>query len=176
METNELDARFDRRPTLWVEPLGSWGEGYVELIEIPITEEIHDNIVAYWKPAKALEAGKRYRYSYRMSWGEDVPAVWSGAWVGKTHVGGTRSPDVRMFVVDFVGPAARDARELPVAEVVASGGAISNVSVQRHPELQGVRVKFELNTAGTELIELRLGLKLADQLISENWLYRWTKA
>jgi glucans biosynthesis protein len=48
--------------------------------------------------------------------------------------------------------------------------------VQRHPELPGLRVKFELNTAGTELIELRLSLKLAGQVISETWLYRWTRA
>jgi glucans biosynthesis protein len=48
--------------------------------------------------------------------------------------------------------------------------------VQRHPDIAGFRVKFALNAAGTELVELRLCLKLAGQLISENWLYRWTKA
>jgi glucans biosynthesis protein len=111
-----------------------------------------------------------------MSWGEDVPAVWSGAWVAKTQVGGARKPDSVMFVVDFVGPAARDVREMPAPDLVVSGGQTSNLSIQRHPELPGLRVKFELNTAGTELIELRLCLKLAGQLISENWLYRWTKA
>jgi glucans biosynthesis protein len=156
--------------------LGSWGDGYVELIEIPISEEIHDNIVTYWKPAKALEAGKRYRYAYRMSWGDDVPAVWSGAWVAKTQVGSTPTPDTYVFVVDFVGSSVQDIREMPVADLVASGGAVSKLAVERHPELQGVRVKFELGTAGTDLIELRLCLKLADQLISENWLYRWTRS
>ena len=67
----DLDARFDRRPTAWVEPKGGWGDGYVELIEIPVTEEIHDNIVAYWKPAKPLEPGKGHRFAYRLSWGAD---------------------------------------------------------------------------------------------------------
>lgn len=171
----DLDARYDRRPTAWIEPSNSWGDGYVELIEIPISEEIHDNIVAYWKPAKSLEPGKKYRYGYRMSWGEDVPAVWSGAWVVKTQVGAGRSADTTLFVVDFAGPSVRDARELPVAELSATAGTTSNLSVQRHPELQGFRVKFELNAGGTELVELRLGLKLAGQLISENWLYRWTR-
>jgi len=172
----DLEARYDRRPTAWIEPSGSWGDGYVELIEIPITEEIHDNIVAYWKPAKPLEPGKKYRYAYRMSWGESVPAVWSGAWVVKTQVGAGRNADTTQFVVDFAGPTARDARDLPVADLSATSGSTSNLTVQRHPELQGFRVKFELNAAGTELVELRLGLKLAGQLISESWLYRWTRA
>lgn len=172
----DLEARYDRRPTVWIEPQESWGDGYVELIEIPINEDIHDNIVAYWKPAKAMEPGRRYKFSYRMTWGDEVPAVWSGASVVKTQVGAGRAPDTTLFVVDFAGPAVRDAREMPVAELNATSGTTSGLSVQRHPEIQGFRVKFELNPSGTELVELRLCLKLAGQLISENWLYRWTKA
>jgi glucans biosynthesis protein len=172
----DIEARYDRRPTVWIEPSGSWGDGYVELIEIPITEEIHDNIVAYWKPAKPLEPGKKYKYAYRMAWGESVPAVWSGAWVVKTQVGAGRNADSTLFVVDFAGPSVRDARELPAADLTTTAGSTANLSVQRHPDLQGFRVKFELNAAGTELVELRLGLKLAGQLISESWLYRWTRA
>lgn len=172
----DLEARYDRRPTAWVEPQGNWGDGYVELIEIPITEEIHDNIVAYWKPAKPLEPGQSYKYGYRIYWGGEAPEVWSPAWTAETRIGAGRNADTVVFVVDFAGPAARDARELPIADLFISGGASSNLTVQRHPELPGLRVKFELNTAGTELIELRLSLKLAGQQISETWLYRWTRA
>jgi len=172
----DLDARFERRPTAWVEPSAGWGDGYVELIEIPISEEIHDNIVAYWKPAKALEPGRSYKYAYRITWGSDIPVAWAGAWVQATRVGQGRNPDNVIFIVDFVGPAVRDLAEMPVAELFASTGSTSNLSVQRHPALQGIRVKFQLSTSGTDLIELRLGLKLADQLISESWLYRWTRA
>lgn len=171
----DLEARYERRPSVWIEPIGAWGDGFVELIEIPIAEEIHDNIVAYWKPAKPLEPGKPVSFAYRMTWGDDIPAVWSGAWAAKTQTGAGRDAQTVMFVVDFTGPSTRSQR-LPTADLVASAGKTANVTVQRHPELQGVRVKFELNTAGTELIELRLGLRLAEQLISENWLYRWTKA
>ena len=35
----DLEARFDRRPNLWVEPKGAWGAGSVRLIEIPIQDE-----------------------------------------------------------------------------------------------------------------------------------------
>lgn len=171
----DLEARYERRPSAWIEPAGNWGEGFVELIEIPIAEEIHDNIVAYWKPATPLEPSKAYTYAYRMTWSEDVPAAWSGAWVAKTRVGAGRNADTLLFVVDFVGPSV-SAGKMPTADLVASAGATENLKVQRHPELEGLRVRFELNTTGTELIELRLCLKQADQVISENWLYRWTRA
>jgi len=48
---------YDRRPTLWVEPKGGWGEGQVQLVEIPTEDEIHDNIVAFWRPAEDIVAG-----------------------------------------------------------------------------------------------------------------------
>ena len=172
----DLDARFDRRPTAWVEPKGAWGDGFVELIEIPVDEEIHDNIVAYWKPAQTLEPGTGHKFAYRVTWGDNIPAVWSGAWVAQTRVGAGRGANTVQFVVDFVGPSLGDLTELPTADLAVSTGATSNVVVQRLPEAQGLRVRFELSTTGTDLIELRLGLRVANQLISESWLYRWTRA
>ena len=172
----DLEARYERRPTLWIEPKNGWGEGYIELIEIPADEEIHDNIVVYWKPAKELEAGKPYSYAYKMYWADAVPVAWSGARVSKTRVGSSKKPDTKLFVIDFDGPAVKDIRELPVAVISASTGTIANVVTQRHPDIAGLRVTFELNTASAELIELRLALKANDQAISETWIYRWTKA
>ncbi len=172
----DLDARFDRRPTAWVEPKGDWGEGYVELIEIPTDDEIHDNIVAYWKPAQGLEQGKPFRYAYRLSWGDEIPVAWSGASVVKTQMGAVREGDRVTFAIDFNGPAVASGAELPSAELGASAGSISNLIVERNPMLEGVRVRFELEPSGTDVIELRLGLKLGGRLISESWLYRWTKA
>jgi glucans biosynthesis protein len=172
----DLDANFQKRPTLWIEPKGPWGEGYVELIEIPVDDEIHDNIVAYWKPAKELEAGKSYTYGYRMHWGEAVPVAWAGARVRKTRVGMSRKPDTKLFVIDFDGPALKELRDLPQVMLQASPGNIANVVTQRHPDIDGLRVTFELNTAAHETIELRLVLKANDQFISESWVYRWTRA
>ena len=58
-----LDGVFyDRRPSLWVEPLPSaggegWGKGSIQLCEIPTDDEIHDNVVAMWVPAEPVPAG-----------------------------------------------------------------------------------------------------------------------
>ncbi len=50
---------YSRRPSLWVEPTTSWGEGSVDLLEIPTTGETMDNIVAFWTPKKPVAAGIR---------------------------------------------------------------------------------------------------------------------
>ncbi len=71
----DIAARFDRRPSLWIEPLGDWGEGRVELIEIPSTQDIHDNILAFWvpdsPPKPAAPEGvdpEAFTFAYRLYW------------------------------------------------------------------------------------------------------------
>jgi len=172
----DLEARYERRPTVWIEPKGAWGPGYIELIEIPTEEEIHDNIVAYWKPANSPEPGRRFSFSYRMHWTDEIPVAWSGARVAATRVGKGRQPGATLFVVDFAGPAVAGQRQRPVAIVTANPGTVADVAVHANPEVDGIRVSFELDPAGTDLSELRLALKLADRQISETWLYRWTRS
>ncbi|NOT71585.1 MAG: glucan biosynthesis protein G [Hyphomicrobium sp.] len=171
----DLEARYERRPSVWVEPKGAWGEGFIELVEIPVEDEIHDNVAVYWKPAKGLEAGKSHKFDYRLHWADNVPAAWSGARVAKTRIGAGKKPETFLFVIDFEGPAVKELRDLPVAELTANQGSVANVVVQRNPDISGIRVSFEMSPGGTELVELRLVLKAAEQAISESWLYRWTK-
>ncbi len=54
----DLDDRYDLRPSAWVTPKGEWGKGSVELVEIPTNDETNDNIVAYWTPDQLPEPGK----------------------------------------------------------------------------------------------------------------------
>ncbi len=44
------EARYELRPSGWIEPTSSWGAGRVELVQIPTPDETNDNIVAYWVP------------------------------------------------------------------------------------------------------------------------------
>jgi glucans biosynthesis protein len=170
----DLEAHYQRRPSVWVEPKGGWGEGFIELVEIPVEDEIHDNIAVYWKPAKGLEAGQQVKFDYRLHWANHVPATWAASRVAKTRIGAAKKPGNFLFVIDFEGQAVTDIRDLPVADATASTGTISNVVVQRNADLPGVRVSFELSPDGSELVELRLVLKAAEQTLSESWLYRWT--
>ncbi len=59
------EARYDLRPSAWVEPVGSWGPGRVELVQIPTPDETNDNIVAYWVPSSCAAAGEPLDFAYR---------------------------------------------------------------------------------------------------------------
>src|SRR3546814_17337933 len=65
-------VNYDLRPSLWVEPLGNWGRGAVQMIEIPTDDEINDNIVAFWVPQAPAQEGKSYAMRYRLHWFADA--------------------------------------------------------------------------------------------------------
>ena len=53
----DLETRPELRPSVWVAPQGDWGEGSIELVEIPTKADTNDNIVAFWVPNKPPEPG-----------------------------------------------------------------------------------------------------------------------
>ena len=181
----DLEARYQDRPSAWVAPKGNWGDGQVQLIEIPTQVEYFDNIVAAWRPDKALLAGQAYPIGYRLSWCDDSPG-WNGYRVGKTRVGEGSRPGTVFFVVDFldgesskleqvasVGITDVPLRPLPEVEVTASVGLVGAPLLQRNPETGGIRATFEFDPLGAKESELRLGLVTHGQPASEVWLFRW---
>ena len=176
----DFEAVYDRRPSLWVEPVGDWGEGAVVLTEIPSDAEIHDNIVAFWRPKAALRAGVEYRYAYRASWGDGPPAELDRARVVATRRGraDVRGPTpVRRFVVDYA-PALKMAHaprtSLPRAKVTASAGAVKDIVVADNPILGGYRLSFLFDPRPAKAAELRAELIFGDRQTAETWVYRWT--
>ena len=98
----DLAARFDRRPSVWVEPIGDWGRGHIVLVEIPTTEEVHDNIVAYWRPRDPGAGGRRDLADLPPALG--LGRARSGrAAAGFADLSGDASDERRRFVVDFAG-------------------------------------------------------------------------
>lgn len=169
----DLEARYEKRPSLWLEPIGDWGEGAVHLVEIPTPEEVHDNIVAFWRPKDTLRKGGEYNYTYRLHWAWDVPGPASLGRVSSTRAGAVSGR--RLFVIDLVDGPMRDlAPEGVEARVSTSAGEISNVVLQQNPEIQGTRLSFMLDPKGTDIAELRAGVFRDQTALSETWIYRWT--
>ncbi|MDH1315840.1 glucan biosynthesis protein G [Shewanella xiamenensis] len=172
----DLEAQYERRPSLWIEPVGNWGQGAVVLTEIPTESEIHDNIVSFWKPRQPIPAGSEYHFAYRMSWGDEPVAKTNSVVVSRTASGRAdiaKATPRRLFVVDYhLNGAMPD--ELPLAKVESSGGVISNVVIARNAANNGYRLAFELEPEDKDLIELRAELKFSTPRQVETWLYRWT--
>jgi glucans biosynthesis protein len=169
----DLEARYERRPSVWVEPVGDWGAGSVELVEIPTDREINDNIVAYWRPERVLAAGTAYDMTYRLYWCEGWPLPGTGtlAQVHATAAGLNFNHDKRLFVIDFTGG---DLSGAVTAKAEANAGELANVNSHPNPETGGTRLSFELDPKGAEVVELRAQLVRDGAPVSETWLYRWT--
>jgi glucans biosynthesis protein len=175
----DFEAAYERRPSLWVEPVGDWGQGTVTLVEIPSDSEIHDNIVAYWQPQTPIAAGSEYAFSYRLSWGGDPLQEPGSAVVAETRSGraSVQGPSpVRLFVIDYVIPDGSRGMpaEDPKAKVFNNAGKIANVVMAKNPVTKGWRLSFHLDPESAASIELRVELSFADERSAETWMYRWT--
>jgi periplasmic glucans biosynthesis protein len=177
----DSESRFQARPSYWIEPHGDWGDGGVELVEIPTDEEINDNIVAYWVPSAPVKAHQTLKFSYVLSAFSESP-IWPPA--GKVIATRTGSPTAgvntargrRRFVIDFAGGPLGDLAPSQVvrAEVAASHGQIDNVTVQRLLETGAWRVTFRYAPDGTRPADLHCFLLLYGEPLTETWTYLWS--
>lgn len=172
-EYEDLDARFERRPSVWVEAVGDWGAGRVELIEIPSSRETNDNIVAFWRPEAPIPEGGPWTLAYRMRWTGKPTFSDSLAEVMATRSGWIADNERREFVVDF-DLAPLQGVEGIVLDVTSNAGKIAKPRVRSMPDLNLMRASFELAPEDETLIELRAVLSAGDRRLSETWLYRWT--
>jgi glucans biosynthesis protein len=167
------EARYDRRPSLWVETGEEWGPGHVELVEIPSDREINDNIVAYWQPRRPIPAGGSADFSYRLRFTAE-PLDDSLARVVSTRVGRSLEHDGRRsFVIDFAG--AEPVPDDLVVEVSSSAGEVFAARGHVVTETGAYRASFELEPNREDLVELRLELNAGGKPWGETWLYRWTR-
>jgi len=168
------DAHWELRPSLWIEPIGDWGDGEVQLLEIPADSENNDNIIAYWRPKVALAVGATLSIAYRQFWCWTPPERPPLAVCTNSRMG--RVGKKRRFVVEFAdesfGDAARSAQI--VAKIVASAGQIASGRTFISHERKTLRFVFDLDPGSETSCELRLILEMAGKPASETWLYRWT--
>ncbi|QIB66717.1 glucan biosynthesis protein G [Kineobactrum salinum] len=168
----DLEASYHRRPSAWVQPLGDWGKGHVQLVEIPSDSEANDNIVAYWRPDQGLRQGQPFEYAYRLSWPDDVPGKADTARVVRSAGGEKLFSDHHEVMIDY-GNLAVDNLEDIVAHAAIQPGRILESRVQPNPAINGIRVFLSLENSEEPVAEMRVDLKRGDEPVAETWLYRW---
>ncbi len=176
-------AYYNRRPGLWVEPKGDWGQGSIELVEIPTDNETLDNIVAYWRPGRPARKGDNLAFDYRLYWQDSEPAYPADiAKVVATRLGRGGIPgqapwprDAQKFVVDFSGGTlAGMAQRFDIRPIVtASRGRIEKPYALKVVGTDRWRAVFDLYADGSQPVDLRLFLKLGDKTLTETWLYQY---
>ena len=181
----DASARYERRPSVRVEPTGDWGRGMVRLVEIPSDLEVNDNIVAFWVPETPARAGDALEFSYRLHWGDlppdpgDTRAHVADSRAGVGGVSGVENTDgTRKFVIDFKGgeiaalPPGSEERITAVTS--AARGRITGQVLSKVEQDNVWRLVLDVAAEGDEPVELSAHLSGWGRRLSETWLYQWT--
>ena len=171
----DLEAHYEKRPSCWVEPIGDWGQGAVDLVEIPTQardQRQHRRFLAAEGPA----AGEG-RVQLHLS-----PALVRARALDRAarEVG-----DTQRALLGPQGPAVRAS--------TSPGAAIKALAKDAEPAAGPCRSQARSRTwspsrtaraaAGgsasswcrpRKLVELRAQLMDGKKPLSETWIYRWT--
>jgi glucans biosynthesis protein len=169
------DQHWEARPSLWIEPIGDWGQGALQLIEIPSESEVNDNIIAYWRPKQPLAAGSETMLAYRQFWCWTPPEQPPLATAILSSSGRGSGAKRRRFLVAFAGDILADPQLGEVkADLTLGPGTLASTRLFRTRDKKGCRVLFEVDPGSETYSELRLLLTADGKPVSETWLYRWT--
>jgi glucans biosynthesis protein len=174
----DLEARYETRPSVWIEPKGNWGNGRIELVQIPTPDETNDNIVAYFVPDASLAPLQPYDFEYRMLWQKDNETRPTLAYVAQTRRGHgyLRKPDDSIaFMIDFEGDVLRNLpADTPVQGVVSTDSNVELVEANAYHNdvTNGWRLALRIRRQDDKKPgELRAFLRNGATTLSETWSY-----
>lgn len=181
----DLEARYDKRPSVWISPKSDWGPGHIELLQIPTENEFNDNIGAYWVIDKSFEPGQSFEYDYTMKWhaGNRKRSVLAS--IESTRI--VTKPDNVMFIIEFIpDPSQADfsLENISTDIQIFNGYTVTANQIIENPVTNGWRLvlKVDLNEEGmlnkmlskqSPSVELRAFLKQDNIPISETWSYTY---
>ncbi|SPE58986.1 glucan biosynthesis protein, periplasmic [Verrucomicrobia bacterium] len=169
----DLANRYELRPSLWVVPQGKWGQGRIELVEIPSPAENNDNIVAYWIPQQKPVPGHEFHWACSLSAGSAEESSPTLLHVLSTRIAPEHEKIPPLFVIDFGGPPPTWlASKAPVAgKTQASSGEVKNLVTEKNEVTGGWRVSFNLEAAAGQPVQIRAWLRSEGHALSETWVY-----
>ena len=183
----DIDARFEHRPSLWIEPLGDSAKGRLELIEIPSTKDYNDNILAFWLPDRSgpdaasgsqtepADSGTEMALAYRLYWMAPGATPHQLGRVVSTRRVLDPQAETATFVLDF---ESEDLNAIPadtgLASQIETGEAypVLEKSLRKNPVTGGWRLKFKVRlpqeksmvqsliSAGEERVSSRFSARL----------------
>jgi glucans biosynthesis protein len=180
----DLDLAYELRPSYWVEPRENWGEGAVELVEIPTGDEANDNIVASWVPKDALEPGRPYTFGYRILSCLTLGRLSPNGRTIDTYQTTARAlgsveplvPGTRRFIIDFAGgDLAYFANDPQSVEVVpsTSQGKILRSFIVPNIHTKGFRAAIDVQVEPGQTADLRAFLRTGSRALTETWTFPW---
>ena len=180
----DLDLAYELRPSYWVEAKTGWGDGRVELVELPTADETNDNIVASWISNEPVEEGKSVALSYTVTASLNLSRLSPGGRVARTFQTQARSlgsdeivpPGSRRFLIDFTGGDLAYFVPDPAAVTVvptSTAGRITRSSLVPNPHISGFRAAIDVELPPGQSSDLRAFLKAGNRTLTETWTFPW---
>ncbi len=176
----DLNANYQDRPSVWVEPIGDWGSGHVRLVELPANREFDDNIVAFWESDRKPKTGESLDIEYMLHWTKQ-PTLSSHAvpMPVSTRIGDHLAEEgIQVFVVEFGRKNILDYWDAqPEALIEVSDNAtLTFHTVEKNPHNDTWRATLNVapKPGETRPVELRCALQFDGDARSETWTYQWT--
>ncbi len=180
----DLELAYELRPTYWIEPREGWGEGAVQLVELPTESETNDNIVASWAPKTSLESGRSMSYGYRMTALTSDVRLTPGARAVNTfratpHALGADEatpPGTTRFLVDFSGGDLGYYLSDPsMVQIVAttSAGRVLRTFLGPNAHVRGFRAGVDVAIDPGQSCDVRVFLRSGVKALTETWTFPW---
>src|SRR5271169_309001 len=180
----DLDLAYELRPTYWIEPREGWGEGGVQLVELPTENGSNDNIVAAWAPKQNLDAGGSTTYGYRITALTNDGRLTPGARAVNTFRSQPRAigaadpvpPGATRFLVDFSGGDLGYYLSDPtMISIVAttSAGRVLRTFLAPNTHVRGFRAGIDVAIDPGQSCDLRVFLRSGVKALTETWTFPW---
>ena len=179
----DLEANFQQRPSVWVEPAGPWPEGRINLIETPGNGDGSDNVVCFWEPKVKPRIGEPLRLAYRIQWLPEISVAGLSRVIEsrrsqQSFPAAEKRQDEFLYVVDFSSPAnpVDDETRPELLIEVDTNARLLDKTLQRNPNSGGWRATFTVQIeAAASAAELACRLLKAGRPISERWTAQWKR-
>ena len=165
------DAAYQKCPSLWIDPHGHWGDGRLELVEIPSHRATNANIVAFWVPGVLPPPNKPLivRYTLRSGARDDTPpSLGSVQETRETPA----AHDRRIFTVYFRGEGLDRVpawvRLKPVV-TLHGRGRIRDVSLVKLPNVGMWRLRYTVPDRPGLIV--KAWIRYHKKPLSEIWTY-----
>jgi len=170
-----IQTHYQRRPSVWVQPVGDWGKGEVRLVELPTNNRDMDNIDVFWVPDQEPAPKTPLHFAYTLRFFLDNHGLIPLAHPVGTYLGDdAKVPGARTVVIDFGGGALT---KLPVNMPIhmhldaQNGGKVLSQQLEWDKKDHFWRVIAVIQPQSAVPSNVRCYLTLNNQVMSNTWTY-----
>jgi glucans biosynthesis protein len=166
------EAKYQLRPSVWIEPRGGWPAGAVELLELPGEHEGIDTIAAWWTPQQPVRLDEPLVLDYTVAFQTADPPAHDLARATALRIARPGGKSIQIEI-DFRGESLFVAESNVAAIVPTVEVQRGRITVMRLEQVTAEirRLHFTVVPESDQPVELSAMLRRGERPVSETWRY-----